>query len=264
MAVACGVIACLNWILVSLPDRTETLIGTVGALTYSSTWLMAFNIVDLGAMVPTWSLAVEEHFYIIWPLLALLFLRGAHRLQSMLTLTAVAAAYTWIIPMVFDWTEARSYYAPDTRAVQILIGCLLAVGLQEISVRVSAVWALVACVPLVLFAVAPGMFPPMFHARGGSILIALFAAVVVAHAATSQEAWLSKALATAPMVWVGQRSYGIYLWNLPMISLLAFMGPGVLAVGIKLILCFLVPALSYRYVEKPFLRLKSRFTAARR
>lgn len=264
LAVACAIIAILNWILVTLPERSATLVGTIGALTYSSTWLMAFNVVDLGDMVPTWSLAVEEHFYVIWPVLALLVLRGPRRLPAMLILTSVAAAYTFIIPAVFGWNEGRSYYAPDTRAVQLLIGCLVAVVLQEINVRIPAIWALGACVPLVAFAVVPGVFPDLFYARGGSVLVALAAGFIVAHAATSGKSWTSRVLATAPMVWVGQRSYGIYLWNLPIISLMAFTGSGVAAILGKLLLCFLIPALSYRYIEQPFLRLKKHFTGGQR
>jgi peptidoglycan/LPS O-acetylase OafA/YrhL len=80
-----------------------------------------------------------------------------------------------------------------------------------------------------------------------------------------QPAALPARVASWPvLVWVGQRSYGIYLWNLPIVALIAATPvPGVAQMPVKLALTFLIPALSFRYIERPCLQLKHRFEAGR-
>ena len=71
---------------------------------------------------------------------------------------------------------------------------------------------------------------------------------------------LHRLAAWRPLVWVGERSYGIYLWNLPLVAIVAATPvPDPAQAPLKLALTFLVPALSYRFVERPCLRAKERF-----
>lgn len=259
---ACFVLALLYWAIPVLPQSPETLVGILGAVTYSSTWLVAFGIADLGAMLPTWSLAVEEHFYLVWPVLLILAFRtGRWMRASIVGITVLAIAYRLAAYFVFEWEVARIHYAPDTRAEQLLIGCALAVVLPGISRKIPSVAAWIAGSVLFLYMIFSAMIPVDLYHAGGSTVVGLLTAVIVAHLVTTEHGLLSRLLATPSMVWIGQRSYGIYLWNLPLIALFSFLGPGVVAVLVKIAICFIVPALSFAFVEKPFLRMKDRFEA---
>ena len=261
LVVMCSVTAVVFWLAPTLPERSETLVGLLGAITYSSSWLIALGISDLGFAVPTWSLAVEEYFYLVWPLLLIVMLRARRHFGLMAVGSALLGiGYMLIAYCLLGWSVPRIHYAADTRAYQLLIGCALAVVLPAMSKRVTAGWALLATILLMAFVLGADRVPFDIYHSGGSVVIALLAATVIAFAASSESGRFIELLERRPLVWVGQRSYGIYLWNLPIIAIFGFLGSGgFLSVGFKLLLSFFIPALSYRFVEQPFLRLKDRF-----
>lgn len=261
----CALLLSIVYLFVpNLPEGPETQVGILGAITYSSTWLVAFNLADLGAMLPTWSLAVEEHFYLIWPVLLLIAYRAGRWLRSCVLAFAVAGiVYRWAAYYSFGWDILRIHYAPDTRAEQLLIGCALAVLLPGFRRRVPAAWAWSAAALLLIFALVSDKVPVDIYHRGGSTGIALLAAVLVAHLVTGRGA-MSRLLSSRPLVWIGKRSYGIYLWNLPIIAILGYLGEGIFPMAVKVMASFLIPALSYAFIEQPFLRLKNRFEPAAR
>jgi peptidoglycan/LPS O-acetylase OafA/YrhL len=150
----------------------------------------------------------------------------------------------------------RVIYGTDTRLDGLLIGCFLAiVGYQRIR-HIS--W------PLILAALV-GVGSPMlvrtdaFHFAVGYAAVGLGTAVVIAACLVGQR--IASVLETQPLVWIGGISYGLYLWHLPVYGAVfkyggAFPFPvqAVIAVGLSLA----IAALSYRLVEKRFLRLKRR------
>ena len=262
LATVCAVVWIVYGLDAALPERSATLTGALAAVTYVSTWMMAFDISDLGAMVPTWSLAVEEYFYLVWPLLLITFFRSRRYMHRwVLCLIAAAVAYRVVAHFALGWSVHRLYYAPDTRAEQLLIGCGLALVLPGMSRAIPAVWALIAGGLLAAFVlVIPRFTDVWIYHGGGSTVIALLTAVILAHIVTARSGRISTILSLRPLIWIGQRSYGIYLWNVPIIAMFSFIGSkSLIAVGIKLLLSIAVPALSYRFIEQPFLRLKNRF-----
>lgn len=257
--VVSAVTALAWWLVPFAPLRSETLWGTVAAVTYLSSWVRAFDISTLAYMGHTWSLAVEEAFYVVWPLAIIGFYRIRANIRNLVIAAAVVGIlYRLAAPTLFGWSSERIYNAPDTRAEQILIGCALAVILGKSAIRVPFVYALASGAVLA----AAAMFVPLdsvLYSQGGSTIIGLAAAVVIAHLWTDTESPLARLLRWTPLVWVGRRSYGIYLWHRPIFGLLFGAGlPLPVLAALGLVLTLAIPAFSFKYIEEPLLRVKDR------
>jgi peptidoglycan/LPS O-acetylase OafA/YrhL len=210
-----------------------------------------------------WSLAVEEQFYLVWPLvlvtgLALLRRRG---LAVVTLLAAIGSAL--LMAGLYDQGRdpSRVYYGTDTRASALLIGALLAFAwpagtLGETGRRRAAGLDVLGLAALgaVLYAFwRVHDYDPSDY-RGGLVLFALAAALLIGVAAHPSTR-LGRALGLAPLVWLGARSYGIYLWHWPVLELtrphrdVPFGGP-LLILG-QTALTIAIAALSYRFVEQP-------------
>ena len=259
LVLVCAAVA-LACLLLPLRDRDATLLGVGTAIFYLSSPFAAAGR-DLGDMLPTWSLSVEEYFYFVWPVLLILCLRTRRPAQWVAAVCAVAVLYRLLVPNLAGWSAQRVAYGADTRAEQLLIGALLAFVLPFM-VRASRTWVTVAAgMTLGAFVLMPGgISAGSFYIAGGSTIIAILAAVIVAHVERGEPSWINSLLRSRPLVWTGQRSYGIYLWHVPLISMVAVIGlEERVQAFVNLVLVFLIPALSFRFVESPFLQLKSRF-----
>lgn len=259
LVLMCAVVGVGFWML-DVSDRGESLHGILTSLTYTSSVLAASGD-DLGWMVHTWSLSVEEAFYLAWPLALLLVARSRHRVEWLLAITSAAVGYRLAAGLSTDWTISRISYAPDTRAEQLLIGATLAAILMARRVRVPLPVVVTCALAFPVFALLPASVGGELYRDGGSTVIALAAAVLVA--GLMQPGVLARIASLPPLVWIGQRSYGIYLWNLPIVALVAATPvPSSAQIPVKLALTIIIPALSYRFVEQPCLRLKGRYEKA--
>lgn len=171
----------------------------------------------------------------------------------------VATIYPLVAFIVFHWGVERLHYAPDTRSAQLLIGCGAAILTSKMSRRIPSSVALLAILFLLSYESLKDLLNFDFYNYGGNIMIGIMTAVFILHLDQKEHGLFSRLLSTKPMVWIGQRSYGIYLWNLPLIALLSFMGSSLPSVAAKLAICFIIPAISFTYIEKPLLRPKRRF-----
>jgi peptidoglycan/LPS O-acetylase OafA/YrhL len=181
----------------------------------------------------TWSLAVEEQYYVIWPLLviAVAALFWAQHRIAVFVLAAVGVAASAAVAIV-DTTDAslnRVYFGTDTRAQALLVGAAAAALLvRDWSVLndggslIRTRWGhLVAqALPVVGLAVlgaaahyATGSVSDFRH--GMLIVVALAAVLVIAPVALEQDGPVARALAWRPLVWLGTISYGVYLWHWP-------------------------------------------------
>lgn len=251
-------------VLLDGDERRESLFAVFAAVAYISSPLMAAGH-HLGPLTHTWSLAVEEYFYIVWPLVLLVVTVRARRFRLPIIAAVATLAVIYRLGVsVAGWSVERVYYAPDTRASALLIGCVLALVLARHRVPVRELHALPAALFLVVFVVLPDTLASPFYRYGGFLAVAVASAVLVAIVVQSAQGPTARVLGSAPLVWIGKRSYGIYLWNPPLTAFAGFAFPEwIPVIPVVLALSFLVPALSYRVVERPFLRLKSRFGAPR-
>jgi peptidoglycan/LPS O-acetylase OafA/YrhL len=261
LLLVCTAVTLAFLLMPGVTHRSATLLGALTALTYTSSIVLAADLSDLGWMIHTWSLSVEEYFYLVWPFLLIVGTAwGARRWKTLVvSVTAAAIAYRFLAPAVFGWSVQRVAYAADTRAEQLFVGCSLAV-LLSVARRKIPVWiVLLSGLSLAAMVLLPGRITSDLYLYGGSSLVAIMAAVVIAGLAQQPAGLLARLLALKPLIWIGQRSYGIYLWNLPIIAVIAATSLSEnLQLVVKIALTFLVPAISYRWVERPFLRLKAR------
>lgn len=216
-----------------------------------------------------WSLAIEEQFYLVWPLvLAVVLGAAAWRRGLLLAIVAAAAVGSTVLAWVLwePYTDpSRIYYGTDTRAVALLAGVALALLPEAVrnagSARPATRWSVQAVGAVGLAGVLVAMFTlgdlDERLYRGGFALVAVAAAALIAAAADTASP-VGRAFAWAPLVWLGLRSYSIYLWHWPVIALtrphddVPFDGPALVALRVALMLA--LAAASYRLVEVPFRR----------
>ena len=202
-----------------------------------------------------WSLGVEEQFYIIWPIVLFLLYRKLHSklfvvFTGLIAIASYAAGQYWFVS-----DSSFVYYMLPTRAGELLIGALVAVGvLRGIETRVSALAALITAVTGLslivgsLFLLTEEMVFPGFLAIPPTLGAAML--ILAGHCGRNR---ISVILTGKPLVWVGLVSYSAYLWHWP---LLAFIRYGYGEVGlipgiVVLVLTFGLAWLSYRFIEQP-------------
>ena len=171
-----------------------------------------------------WSLAIEEQFYVIWPLL--LVLLAALRLKRRMLVAVVAAgAIVSVVSLatLFDPSNpSRAYYDTFGRAHELLVGALLAFALMwRSSVKADRGWKAdaVAGGALVTIGVAFALTADSWSGYyfGGSLGFSLVVAGLLWAIETHPLGWSGKALSLKPVAWLGQISYGLYLWHWPVI-----------------------------------------------
>jgi peptidoglycan/LPS O-acetylase OafA/YrhL len=260
----------------------QTVRDTPAALLYVSNWWAIaqdqsyFELVGRGNMLAhLWSLAVEEQFYLVWPAvlggLCVVAPRLGIRRRSLVRAVALGGALlsaAWMAVLAVgagmptDADPTRVYFGADTHASSVLLGAALATGWQVLRFRrdivpgarrVLGVGGGVALVLTVWLLLTVSEYTEWLY-RGGFLLVgAVFVAVVAA--STHPGSPLGPMLGVAPMRWVGERSYGIYLWHWPIFLVtrpgIDVPGDGPLVDVARVALVLGVAELSYRYVETP-------------
>lgn len=245
------------------------------AVTYTSNWARAFSLNPVEGLGHTWSLAMEEQFYLFWPLLLLGLLRLGLRPSKLvgLVLLLALASCGWRVFLAWHGAGAdRLYNGLDTRLDALMVGCALGIaqafGLLE---SLRRPWAgrllgLVA-VPAVLYLVAVATrahyWVDMRLYYWMLALVELSAACLVLNVVCHSSGWLNRLLCLRGLVWLGGISYGLYLWHFPIYVFMRADGASpwrILLLGSLATL--LLACLSYYWLERPFLRLKRRYSAA--
>lgn len=217
--------------------------GVIPTLAYYANYARIGGV-DLGLLTHTWSLAVEEHFYLLWPLaIAAIPDRSRLRAIGVLLGTAIVWRAIAIVVMSPGWV----YNATDTNAAALLAGCFLAVA-RPPKWRFTG-WAVPAMAVLI--------FLPVFGQDGfiflWGVFLAIALAVVAVQHATSSPAWLEVRV----VVWLGKISYGLYLWHYVFFR-------SDIHLALAVVLTVAAAAASWYLVEEPVRRWRGRLEKRRR
>ncbi|WP_239254828.1 acyltransferase family protein [Listeria ilorinensis] len=239
---------------------------------YMSNWWFIFHNVSyfdsFGMPSPLknlWSLAIEEQFYLIWPLFLYVFLRYIKNPKLLLQIVIVIGLLSAILMGVLYTPGAdpsRVYYGTDTRLFDLLAGCALAFvwPFTRLSPQIprKSKWTLniAGTVSVIVFIALVYLLNEYqsFLYRGGLLFVALLGVVMIATIA-HPSCYLSRVFSFRPLRWIGTRSYGIYLWHYPIITLttpVAEIGhPSLIRSLLQVAATFIIAELSFRFLETP-------------
>lgn len=215
-----------------------------------------------------WSLAIEEQFYVVWPLVVLAVWKLSKRRfrQRNLLVVSLAGVVASFVAMLLLYKPGsdptRVYMGTDTRAASILVGAAMATAPARDVAR-RAITALGRRADLVIAALAVGVGASWLVVdgassaalyRGGLLVHSVVAAAIVTALVTLPHGRVAHALSLRPLVWIGVRSYGLYLWHWPVYVALSsertgLDGPALTVVRITV--STLLAAASFRFVEDP-------------
>jgi peptidoglycan/LPS O-acetylase OafA/YrhL len=252
-------------------DQLRT--GVPAALGYFSNWWLIFHrqsyFQSIGRpplLLHLWSLAVEEQFYLLWPLVVLFLLRRSRNLGRIRNLAVIGAlASTALMAVLYhpSTDPSRVYFGLDTHAQGLLIGAALAVTLppwrmrRPSGIRGVAVLdgiTVAGLIGLAVAAVTLGQLSPATY-RGGFLLVDLCAALAVV-GAMHPYCRIGGLLGRQPLLWIGMRSYAIYLWHWPIVELTRPNADidlrGFPLLVLRLALIGAAAELSWRFVEIPW------------
>ena len=242
----------------------------IAALAYVSNWYYIWTHTGyfgqgqaVSPLQHTWSLAIEEQFYVVWPLLVAAVLKLRKSLKSMFMLSLVGSILSAILMAIVYGNGSglnAAYYGTDTRAQALLIGCALAFLLNKKEVVnnpkfvnvVAALGPIAFGVVAIIWAFAGG--PPSWMFHGGFFISDVGVAIVIASATLAPRRLFSQALSVAPLRYMGKISYGLYLWHFPIFIVIneartGFSGAALFA--IRFGITVLVAVVSYYVIEQP-------------
>ena len=269
-------IVCL-WLVMFEPSRIKSLQGDfASAVLYINNWWKILHNVSyfesFGPQSPIghlWSLAIEEQFYLLWPLILIIGLRFVHKRRN-LTLFIAIGAVASILAMGLIYEPgadpSRVYYGTDTRAFALLIGAIFAIGYPscKLSRQLSAKRSLALDIAgglgllgiLVMFW-KTNEYQTSLYVGGLAVfsVISAIVTVILAHPASKVAGFIG----CKPLRWIGVRSYSLYLWHYPVIILTSSTTnigefDGRQAV-LQLAVSFLLAELSWKFIEGPIRRV---------
>jgi peptidoglycan/LPS O-acetylase OafA/YrhL len=234
--------------------------SALAAAFFSSNFFFAFTSTGYFAppqqtlpLLHTWTLGVEEQFYIVWPLMLLVCHRLGFRIGRLVVILAAASlAYAeWSIS---KGHAAATFFLPQARAWELMFGAMLALGMMPaIKSRVVKEALAILGAAMLVFAImrfsADTPFPGLWAT------IPCLGAALLIHTGQQRDTLISKLLGLWPCVFVGLISYSLYLWHWPILVFARRYLGHELTLGelmVALLCTVIIATASWRYVEEPF------------
>lgn len=258
----------------------------LGALTFSTNWVEVaaggsyFHSTSPLLFVNFWSLAVEEQFYLLWPLTLVVLLAVTRTSWQRIGFAAgLALASALLMAIMFDPQQdsTRVYYGTDTHLFGLMLGVALAfgwaaphrAGLTTPEWRRWRPWAVPGALLVLVGLMVLLSDDTGWTFRGGILLASLATVVLIAGLLESPSLW-RRVMQLPPLAYVGERSYGLYLWHWPVLIIVGTLFPyaegttrGHVTLVSALVLTFVLTELSYRIIERPIRRHGFRATLTR-
>lgn len=210
-------------------------------------------------LLHTWSLGVEEQFYLVAPLVFLWVAKVRPNALSTVVAAITVASFILSISVSARW-PAFSYYLPFCRAFELGLGALLAIAMANQPLRVPgrsvAVQQFAAPLGLMMIALSAFVLDPTVPFPGAAALVPTLGAVLIIASGAGGRGVVTKALSWRPFVFLGLISYSLYLWHWPVLSFArigyaeAALPPEVTLMAVAV--GFVASVLSWRFVERPF------------
>ncbi|MCU4991181.1 acetyltransferase [Bacillus cereus] len=263
----------LAWITIFHSSLLGKMRGdSLAALFYVSNWWYIYhnlsyfdNFNQLSPLNHFWSLAVEEQFYVVWPFiisLGLYYIKKQSRMILLICLGAFASALAMANLYEPGVDPSRIYYGTDTRAFSLLIGAVLALVwpsnrlANKIIPKARFILDVVGGIALIIILVMfwkTNQYDPFLY-KGGMVLLSIATALLVANLAHPASR-IAQFLRFRPLRWVGVRSYGIYLWHYPILTLTTpKVNAGdfsIIRAILQFLLIILIAQISWKFIEKP-------------
>lgn len=256
-----------------LPTEFVTYAKSVAAATLSSSnfyfWQHSgyFDSPTSNPLLHTWSLAVEEQFYILFPIFLVLTRRlFPNRLKHAVVFLFLASLAASAVTVRLSPTTA--FYMPYTRAWELLAGTIIALGILP-KLRTPALRNVATLLGIGMIAYSVLRYTPQTPFPGLAALIPCCGSALIIWAGEAGRSLVGRILSLRPIVFVGLISYSLYLWHWPLIVLngLGLSVPLSVAVPAKwsgflvsqtasklleILIAFVLATLSWRYIERPF------------
>lgn len=261
-----------SFMFLSNQKAISNYVDSIISLFYLSNWARAFSLHPPDFLGHTWSLSIEEQFYIVWPILLLTLLRFSSSRKVVVFFTVSLALLAWAFRVYLHMkgaTPERLYNGLDTRADALMVGCALGVAyasgffnkqaLKIMPSRILAFIATVSALILLAFSVGANWRAPYMY-QFAFFAIEILTAFIVIDIMANNRSILRRIVATRVLVWVGSISYGLYLWHYPIYrAMFSLELNGLTVITVGSLLTFVVAVLSYYLMEKPILKLKKTF-----
>ncbi len=259
------VTAVASWLLIPATMRSSLGRDIIAASLYVSNYLFAWWQADYQNLDATpspvihyWSLAVEEQFYLIWPLLILFFFIAATKFKKKILLTFLVAAVT-ALSFIFSIYQTETspiwaFYSLPTRAWELGLGALL-VLLPPIKTK-----KLVGLLGFIFIIVSAFIFGETTAFPGVNAVIPVLGTVMLISTINSWPPFLNDVANSRMFQWLGEISYPLYLWHWPLLVLPStyFARPLAIYERILAIIATIILAdLTHRFIEEPFRKHKT-------
>ncbi|OHV39673.1 acyltransferase [Parafrankia soli] len=280
---------------VAQPSEVETLrVDALSTLGYVANWRFALSDQSYfdhfsapSPLLHTWSLAVEEQFYVLWPLAVYLLMwhsgrttarwrNQRHKAQTLILTVAVlgaeASALLGLLLVVLGADASRIYYGTDTRAQALLAGAALAVWriqrrtplTERTKKGLSVAGCLAGVAMLTVWATVDGESRVLYS--GGFLGVAVIVMLLIASIVEVPRGPAARVLSLPPLPTIGRVSYGLYLWHWPVFLTVTAARTGLSGaalLGVRVAVTAAITIASFHLVENPIRRRKIRFPMPR-